>query len=253
MNPFRDVLMAALALGAAGGVHAQATIKPDGQWRAVLGLGGSASSGNASASNLSLAGDGVRATEQLKSTVYGTLQLARKGDLTTAEAARLGGRQDWNLNPRSFAYGSLDLERNRFANLSLRSQLSGGLGWHLLKLPTRTWDVFGGVSYTNDQYVDPMLLRGVLRDSYGYAGLLLGEESTHKLTATTSAKQRLVVVPNLKNSGEYRANWDAGLAVSMSNALSLSVGLSVSYNSDPGVSFKTTDALLTTGVSMKFE
>jgi hypothetical protein len=30
----------------------------------------------------------------------------------------------------------------------------------------------------------------------------LGEESTHKFSETTSAKQRLVLVPNLKNRGE---------------------------------------------------
>ena len=83
--------------------------------------------------------------------------------------------------------------------------------------------------------------------------LLLGEESTHKLSDTTSFKQRLTLVPNLKNSGEFRSNWDAGLAVAMSKTMNLNVGFSFAHNSDPGPGRKSTDTLLTTGISVKFD
>jgi putative salt-induced outer membrane protein YdiY len=92
-----------------------------------------------------------------------------------------------------------------------------------------------------------------LRDTYSYASLPLGEESTHKLTETTSARQRLVVVANLKDTGEYRATWDGGLAVAMTKGINLTLGLSMLYNSDPGVARKSTDTLFTTGVAIKFE
>lgn len=89
--------------------------------------------------------------------------------------------------------------------------------------------------------------------SSSYASLPLGEESTHKLSATTSARQRLVVVANLKDTGEYRATWDAGLALAMTQGLNLTVGLSVLYNSDPGLGRKSTDTLFATGIAFKFE
>ena len=76
--------------------------------------------------------------------------------------------------------------------------LSAGLGWHVLKSPTTTFDLFGGLGYTVDNYRAPMAVGGELRDRYQYASLPLGEESTHKLSATTSARQRLVVVANLR-------------------------------------------------------
>lgn len=242
-----------VALLAAGAALAQATVKPDGRFRSAIGLGASLSTGNSRSTNLSLAADAVRATENDKSTLFASALYARTEGVTTGERARLGGRHDYNLTPRVFAFGGLEFERNKFANLQLRSQVAGGLGYHVIKSDNLTWDVFGGVSYSKDSFKDPMLIDGAVRESYGYTSLLLAEESTHKLTATTNAKQRLALMPNLKNRGEYRATWDAGLAVAMSTAINLNVGFGVAYNSEPGLGRKSTDTLLTTGVSMKFD
>ena len=253
MAPARSLICAAFALGAIGAAQAQSTVKPDGQWRATLGLGASYASGNTDSSSLSFTGDAVRATDLDKWSAYGNGNYGRSNGVTTAEQTRLGGRYDRNLSPVYFGYGALDLENNRFANLALRSMLSAGMGWHVIKSPSTTFDVLGGLGYTVDQYRDPMLVAGELRDDYSYVSLPLGEESTHQLTETTSAKQRLLVVPNLEDTGEYRATWDAGLAVAINKSLSLNLGLSVQYNSDPGPGRKTTDTLFTTGISVKFE
>lgn len=249
----KNLWLLAASLAAVGLAHGQATFKPDGQWRASLSLGASVSSGNSKSSNLALTGDAVRATDADKVSLYGNGQYARSGGATTGEQVRLGGRYDRNLHTDLFAFGGLDLERNKFANLQLRSLLSAGLGWHLIQSPATRFDVFGGLGYTSDKYIDPMVIDGSNRSSYNYLSLLLGEESTHKLTETTGFKQRLVVVPNLKNRGEFRANWDAGLAVAMNKSLSLNVGLAVAHNSEPGAGRKATDTLLTTGVAVKFD
>ena len=232
---------------------AQATVKPDGQFRAALGLGASLSSGNTKSSNLSLSGDGTRLTDQDKISLYGNALVARSDSVTTSEQMRLGGRYDYNLGAALFAFGRVDFDRNKFANLTLRSQLGAGLGWHAIKTPTNTWDVFGGPGYVSDRYVAATVIDGASRSSYSYATLLLGEESTHKLSSTTSLKQRLTLAPNLKHHGELLANWDAGLAVAMTRALNLNVGFSVAHNTEPGDGRKSTDTLLTTGVSVKFD
>ncbi len=75
----------------------------------------------------------MRATDRNKVSLYGNLQYARSTGVTTAQQVRLGGRDDQNLSADLFAFGGLDFERNKFTNLALRSQLSGGLGKHLLK------------------------------------------------------------------------------------------------------------------------
>jgi putative salt-induced outer membrane protein YdiY len=253
MNWLRIIVAASIGLGCVDLVNAQATVKPDGQMRTALGLGASLSSGNTKSSNLTLAGDAVRATNQDKVSLYGTALYARSEGVTTAERLRLGGRYDHNLSADWFGFGGLDFERDKFANLKLRSQLSGGLGFHWIKTPATTWDLFGGAAFSSDKFFDATTIDSALRDSYSYPSLLLGEESTHKLSDTTTAKQRGVIYPNLKNTGQYRATWDAGLSVAMSKTMSLNAGFALGYNSEPGVGRKSTDTLLTTGVSVKFE
>lgn len=233
--------------------QAQAKVKPDGQWRAALGLGASASSGNTKEANVSLTGEAVRATDLHKTTLYGGLQYARSGGTATNEQFRLGGRHERDIGDTFFAFGGAELERNKFANIKLRGQLNGGVGYHLIATPTTTVDLFGGLAYTQDKYVAPTLVDGATRESYGYLSLYLAEESTHELTDTTSVRQRLNLYPNLRNRGEFRATWDAGLQVAMNKTLDLTVGVSVAHNSDPGPGRKATDTLLTTGVSLRFD
>lgn len=245
--------MASIGVGFSGLAQAQATVKPDGEFRAVVGLGASFASGNTESSSVSVNAEGVRATAQDKISVYGVGLYARSDGEVTAEQLRLGGRYDYNLTTEVYSFGGLDFERNTLSNIALRSVASAGVGYHAIKSDTITWDVFGGATYTSDRFIERTTIDGAARSSYSYPSLLLGEESTHMFTDTTTAKQRLVVYPNLRNTGEYRATWDAGLAVAMSKTLNLNVGIAVSYNSQPGAGFKTTDTLVTTGVSMKFE
>jgi putative salt-induced outer membrane protein len=244
---------ASVLLAFSGTASAQATVKEDGEWRAALGAAFSKSSGNTDSTSLALQGDAVRATAQDKWTIYGNALYGKTAGAKTADQQRAGTRYDWNLTPRLFWFGGLDAERDKIALLNSRFTVSTGVGYKIFKEPNLTWDVFGGAGYVTDDYAAARLVDGGLRTSYDYATLLLGQESTHKFTPTTSAKQRLVVYPNLSNSGEYRAQWDFGLAVAMSARLNLTAGLAYKYNSDPGVGIKKTDTLFTTGVAMKFE
>jgi putative salt-induced outer membrane protein len=256
-------LVAAAAFAAFASTHlevraqaqppAQASVVKDGQFRAALGLGASAASGNTQASSLAISGDGVRATAESRTTVHGSLLQSRAGGTATADQMRLGGRHDRSIDADWFGFAGLDLERNRFANLALRSQVSAGVGYHLLATPTHTWDVFGGAAFTADRLVAPSLLAGQIREQYAYPSLLLGEESAHRLREGLSLRQRGVVLPSLKDTGEVRATWTAGLAVALSSAMSLNVGYGLAYNSDPGIGRKSLDTLMTTGIAVNFE
>lgn len=261
MNHYFALSLISLAAAASGVAHAQtaapatptATLKTDGKMRAALGLGASVSSGNSRTSNFSLTAHGVRATAQDKTTVYGSALYARAAGITSAEQLRAGGRYDYNLGANTFAFGTADLERDKLANLSLRGVFGAGAGLHVINTPATTFDVYGGLAYNADKYVTATVIDGQSRSSYGYAALLLGEESQHRLTDTTSVWQRLTVYPNLRNRGEFRANFASGLSVAMSSAMNLNVGLGYAFNSDPGLGRKKGDTLLTTGVSVKFD
>lgn len=247
------ILTATIALLASGTTFAQATIKEDGQWRAALTVSAATTSGNTKSSSLSLLGDGVRATPQDKWALYANTLYQRAGGVTTADQGRLGVKYDWTLTPAWYLFGLAEAERDEIARLNSRLTLGSGAGWRLLRTDSDRIELFAGLGYVSDRYDGLRLVDNALRDSYSYATLLLGEETSHKFGATTSFKQRMVIYPNLKNSGDYRAQFDAGVSVAMTQTMALTAGFTARYNSDPGVGIRKTDTLTTVGVTVKFE
>ena len=244
----------ALCMGlAAGGALAQATVKEDGQWRAALGASFASSGGNTRSTTLSGTADAVRATANDKTSLYAIALYGSSQGAKTADLFRLGAKHDWNLTSQLYAFGLAEGERDDLAGLQSRLTLGGGVGWKFVNTETLKFDVFGGAGYVADRYEAPRLLDGRVRSSYDYPTLLAGEESVHKFGQSTTARQRLVVYPNLSNRGEYRAQWDAGLAVPASQSLNLTAGVSVRFNSDPGGNARRADTLFTTGLSIKFD
>ena len=232
---------------------AQATVKPDGQFRYSLGAGASYSSGNTSAASANLNGDAVRATGDSKFTIGGKALWSRDDGTTTAENVTLGTQYDHDFTPLWFGFGSADYLRDKFANISGRYALHSGAGRHVLKSDTLTFDVSAGLGYTQDRYIVPADIHGELRDRYGRFEAQVGEDSTHQWTATTTFRQKLTLFPALTNGGGYRGVFDTGIAVAMTPLLSLTVGLTYRYDSDPGVGFKHGDTLFVTGISMKID
>jgi len=232
---------------------AQLLIKPDNQWRYSLGVGGSISSGNSSSKNLNVTADALKATDLDKWTLYGRLLYGESDDETTADQMNAGGRYDRNLSRDWFSFGSLDWLRDRPANLAHRWSGNVGLGYHVFKEDKGFWDVFTGIGYTHDDLVEPTVVADRLRSSYGRAELLLGEESQHRLTESTTFKQRLTLFPNLDDTSNFRGVFDTSLAVAMSSRYSLTASLGYRYNSDPGAGLRKVDLLFVTGIAVKIE
>jgi putative salt-induced outer membrane protein len=230
----------------AGAANAQD--KPDGKWHGSAGVGLSFNSGNTSSNALSITGDTSKETTADKITAYGLLLRAesKTAGVTnkTSDLLKVGGRYAWNINDRLYAFGGGELERNQLINLSLRTSLNGGLGYKVIRNANTSFDVFGGIGWSGYDYKAP------LNDRKG-AELMLGEESTHKLSPTVNFKQRFVYYPGQSEIGS-RATFDAGLSAALAGNLNANVTLSTRHQSKVPVGIKSTDTLLLVGVGYKF-
>lgn len=217
-------------------------------WAGSFDAGYSLTRGNADTNTFTLGATATRATSRDKISLYATTIKAnarsQKTGLQedTANAIRGGGRYDINLTKAVFAFGFSDLEFDEFQRLDLRMVLGGGSGWHAIKNDRTVLDVFGGGSY-NKEYFSTGLKR-----SSGEA--LAGEELTHKLSPRSLLKQRLVIFPNLTQTGEYRLNFDTSLVTNLNRWLSWQVTFSDRYLSNPVSGAKSNDVLLTTGIRL---
>ncbi|MBK6981944.1 MAG: DUF481 domain-containing protein [Betaproteobacteria bacterium] len=237
----------AAAIAAVLATPAFAKDKADGEWRGTLSLSLSYSTGNTDANALNVAADAVRATATDKFSLGATAlrsQSKSEGVTTkTAELYKLGGRYDRNLGERLFGFGSANVEKDKLQLLDLRTSLGAGAGYHLVATDDTTFDLFGGLGVTREEYT---------ASSRNFTELVLGEESSHRLFERTTFKQKLSVYPNLKDSGEYRANFDATLATAIAAGWNFNVTLSNRYVSNPQPGLKSTDTLLLVGVASTF-
>jgi putative salt-induced outer membrane protein len=238
-------IAAALLLAAASVASAQD--KPDGQFHGTGALGAAFASGAVNTTTISAGFDTARKTADDKLSFYGIAARGstKAGNLstTTSDLYRLGGRYDKDLSKEVFGFVSGELEKNGVTALDLRAAGYVGAGYHVIATPVTTFDLFGGIGYSQSKY------KGL--SSKGAAELMFGEESSHKLSESTTFKQRLAVYPSLQSKYGYRSQFDSSLAVAMSSALSLNVGLTARYANKVYV-VKKTETLLTVGVGYKF-
>ncbi|MBL0919152.1 MAG: DUF481 domain-containing protein [Hydrogenophaga sp.] len=233
--------------------QAQVTLKPDGQWRYLLTAGANVSTGNNEAATLNLSAEGARQTEIDKWTWDAKFDRGRSAGVDTIERHGLRTQYNRDFAIDWFGFGSGEWQRDRLANIAARYSIATGVGRHVWRDESGFFDVSGGLGYTHDRYVRPTDIAGAMRERYGRMELVLAEESSHKLTETTSLRQKLAVYPDLRDRGKYRAVFDTGLTVAMTQTVNLTAGLNYRYDSDPGTNLKKGDAMFVTGVSMRFD
>ncbi|HYP34245.1 MAG TPA: DUF481 domain-containing protein [Burkholderiaceae bacterium] len=249
MHSSNNIVLRALALSslacAASLAHAEAA--PDGLWHGTVAVGGAFASGNTNSKVLTGAADGARVTAADKISLFGNVNYGRNKvngvETTTADQVRAGGRYDYNLSDAAFVFGGGDGETNKAAGLDSRLNLDTGLGYKIIHDATTTFDVFGGLGWSHAKFTDGTSGQGVTA--------LLGEESVHKLSDTTTFKQRAEFHPGAHDIGNL-ATFDASLATAISGGWTLNTALAVRYASKVPAGLKKTDTLLTVGFGYKF-
>jgi putative salt-induced outer membrane protein len=249
------VKMAGLLVGAALSGSVLAQVKTDGLWRGAGAAALSINSGNTESSALQLNADMARATDSDKITLGGMINYAKNKTAgvseTTANKWAASGQYDYNLNPQVYAFGKLGLEGDRLIDLKLRTSVAVGPGYHVIATPENTFDVFGGLAYITDKYRVPQTIGDDTDTRFSRTSVLLGEETSHRLTQTTTLKQRLEVYPGLSGDKAVLVKLNAGLAVAINSTLNLTVGLVDTYNNKPPEGLKKNDVALLTGINVK--
>jgi putative salt-induced outer membrane protein len=232
-------------------------------WNGGVNVGFSLARGNSQTSNLALAVNAVHPTLNDKTTIYLT-SIDTKNELATpstvANLITAGLRYDHNIKPRLFAFVGADFMSNALQDLDLRGVYGGGLGYHAIKSDSTVLDFLAGLNYTHETYsngpqITPVTVPPTFL-SYGvthrFLALTLGEELMHKVGKTTVITEKLYFFPDLSNSGEYRGTFDLGTVTKISKWLGWQNQFSDIYVSNPPLSAKKNDLILTTGLNFSF-
>ena len=217
-------------------------------WAGGGNLGVALARGNADTTDLSLGFLAARPTLHDKLSLAATALYSKNvtnGVSTTSANAFTGSlRYDRNLTKRLFAFGLMSGAYDHAQELNERLAPSAGLGLHVIASKITTLDLLGGLGYTYENYST-----GVVNN---LINATLGEELTHKFSASTAIVQDLYFFPDLNQSGNYRANFDFGVASKLHGALTWNLNFGDRYITNPPAGKKNHDVLLTTGLGLSF-
>lgn len=232
-------------------------------WDGGINVGFSVARGNSQTENLALAFNAVHPTLHDKLLLYAS-SIDTKNDLATpstvANLNQGGFRYDRDVDSRLFAFGAADFMANALQLLDLRQVYSGGLGYHAIKSDVTILDFFGGLNYTHETYSNGELLvpstatTPPIYASYGmtnrFAAITLGQELDTKLGKSTAVTQTLGFFPDLQQTGEYRFTFNIGTVTKLNKWLGWQNQFGEIYVSNPPVSAKSNDVILTTGLNI---
>lgn len=229
-----------------------AQTKLDNLWHGNISIGGSYASSNTSSKTLNISANGTRATVEDK---LGAYVLVNYGDnelndvkTTTAELFRLGGRYDYNLSEKSFFFTGAEVETNKLQNVDSRYMINSGAGYKVINSDVTSFDLFTGLGYSQTNFGRTIPPTTDTRQGFE---ILLGEESSHQLSETSSIKQRFVYYPNTSKLGT-RSTLDISLATVVADGWTMNAGLAMTYYSKPSEKYKKTNSLITFGFGYKY-
>ena len=217
-------------------------------WTGNYDMGLALARGNARTDTLTNAVTASRITTKDKITmyfneIYGSARINGVSS-DVANAVRGGWAYSRQVSPRLFVNTLNDYEHDTFQNLDLRFVAGGGFGWNAVKKDNLHFDVSGGGDYDRENF-NNNIQRNSAEASYGDSLLF-------KASAATTITQGFRIFHNLSQSGQYRANFDLGIATSIKKWLGWHVTASDRYLSNPAVGRQRNDILLSTGFRLTF-
>lgn len=231
-------------------------------WTGLLDMGLSLTRGNSELLTYTLSGKLLRETPQDKISIYSTAIYGTDDSVspsrTTAHEIRGGVRGDVNITGRWFVFGLTDFDSNGLQHLDLQNVTAGGVGYHLIKEESATFDLFTGVGY-NQQYFSAYTLANstpppptieVPSVTHRNATIPFGEELNTTISRKTSFYENFSFYPLIGGAGGYQFSFNTSASTKLNNWLGWQITLSDNYISNPPFRVKGNDLILATGLRL---
>ena len=210
-------------------------------WSGKAGLGFLSTDGNSETSSLNadfkLGHTIGRWTHGLKALA---IQGATEGE-TTAERYFLGLKTDWAINNKSYVFGLIDAEKDRFSAYDLRTSETLGYGRKLINTNTRKWNVEIGAGVTQ--------LNPIVGEDISDAILRLATDYHWAFSKTAAFDQTIGI-----ESGETNTYIESvsSIKAKLFQDLGLRLAYSIKNNSDVPVGIEKTDTFTSISIEYSF-
>ncbi|HEY8265910.1 MAG TPA: DUF481 domain-containing protein [Steroidobacteraceae bacterium] len=163
-------------------------------------------------------------------------------DVASADRFELRGEANYALTARSYLFGTLRYEDDRFTDFSYQAVLSGGYGYKFIMTEETKFDGQIGLGYRKSE----IRVTGETQDEPIVRGAMNFE---HKLTKTTLIYDRFLVEHGEDNTYFQNA---LGIEVKISDAFALALDYQLRENTDVLPGTEKTDQVLTANLVYGF-
>ena len=138
-----------------------------------------------------------------------------------AENYLLSGQYDRRMSKRLSAQGGASWDRNRFAGVDDRVMIGAGFGYLWIEKAQTIVKSSATLTYTLRQYVG--------QDTESFSGFRLSSSADQRLSKNASFMTLFIFDDNLKNTPDWRIDWNNSVTASISKSLALKVSLRTLY------------------------
>ena len=232
--------IARIAAGLLGGVLATGTASAD--WSGKGTLGGVLARGNTETetlnANVDMENVAGRWTHKLGASILHTVT----DDVTSADRWEARAGSNYGLTERSYLFGTLRYEDDRFTDYAYQATLAGGYGYHVIATEATKLDAEIGAGFRQSE----LRVTGEKEEDAILRGAVNYE---HRLTETTLVYDKFLVESGSDNT--FLQN-QLGMEVKIAEKFALGLDYAVRHNTDVLPGTEETDQVLTVNLVYGF-
>ena len=206
------------------------------------------SRGNADSTSANAKLDLARESGDWKNAAFLGFLYGKNASFATAQRVEAKWQTNYKLSDRVFWFGAVHGEQDKFSGFAYQASLTTGVGYKFIDNESTKLTGTVGVGYRRlrpedlIKSADGEVISRIKGDAIGDAVGTAGVDFSHVLTKTTKIVDKFAVESGTNNTLVQN---DLALQVSMTDALALSIGYGVRYNTDPPAGSKKSDQLTT--------
>jgi putative salt-induced outer membrane protein YdiY len=219
-------------------------VQPPVIYTGSLNAGYSQATGNSQLLNISVLGDLVARSEQLRLTLLGRYVYGDDDGSLLTRNARATSKLDFFLTKRLFLYASAFFENDRLQNLKLRTAISSGAGYQWIERGdfeglTKEMTLYteAGPAYFNEDFLDPS------PDKASFRGRVAMKLNWPLFDGRLTLYHYNEIFPSLQNFSDFYFTMDNGMRLKLLGGLASGFQVTTRYNNRPPVGTSDTDNL----------
>ena len=202
-------------------------------WKGNVNVGANLQSGNTDRFNAAVGADALRKSAQDRYSLNFLFNYSKEDSTKTAESYYGAAKYDYFFTSRLYGYLSVEMLKDKFKDLSLRTVIGPGAGYQVWDEEKKSLSVEGGLAYFSDNYIDAedddwitARLAGLLR---------------YEILSSMTFTDHLIIYPSLEEFGDFQLRNEAAITTPLASGWAIRFANILEYNSAPPGDIKDTD------------